>query len=162
MFQSHGSEVIGELTTSQEEADTRTLLHAKHASSHYRYMVIVAEDTDVIIICLPIFRQKSDNMYIPCGTKNRLCHIDSSKVEQTLGGETCKALQGRHAFTRCDSIGAFSGRRKVSALKLVIKWRRLQNAMEGFGKTRGLSEELFTCCKSLCAKFMHYKPLFAT
>ena len=36
-----GSEVVDELATSQEEADTRTLLHAKHSSSNYINMVIV-------------------------------------------------------------------------------------------------------------------------
>ena len=36
-----GSEVVDELATSQEEADTHTLLHTKHASSNYIYMVIV-------------------------------------------------------------------------------------------------------------------------
>ena len=41
-------------------------------------------------------------MYIRCGTKNRLCHIDISKVGQSLSEENCKALQGLHAFTGCD------------------------------------------------------------
>ena len=35
------SEVVYELATFQEEADTRMLLHTKHASSNYRSMVIV-------------------------------------------------------------------------------------------------------------------------
>ena len=70
----------------------KLLLHAKHASSNYKSMVIVTEDTDVFIICLSIFRQISGNMYIQYGTKNRLHHIDISKVGQSLGEETCKAL----------------------------------------------------------------------
>ena len=59
-----GSEVIDELTTNQEEADTRMLLHAKHASSNYKSIVIVTEDTDVFVICVAIFHQISSNMYI--------------------------------------------------------------------------------------------------
>ena len=55
-----GSEVVDELATSKEEADTSTLLHTKHASSNYIYMVIVTEDTDVFIICLSIFHQITD------------------------------------------------------------------------------------------------------
>ena len=65
-----GSEAVGELSSSQEEADTRMLLHAKHASNNFKSMVIVTEDTDVFIICLSIFRQISCNMYIKCGRKN--------------------------------------------------------------------------------------------
>ena len=120
-----GSEAIDELTTTQEEADTRMLLHAKHVSNNYKSIVIVTEDTDVFIICVAIFRQISSNMYIQCGTKNRFRHIDISKIGQSLGENTCNALQGIHAFTGCDS-------RK--ALKLVMKGSRLQKAMAGLGK----------------------------
>ena len=95
----------------------------------------MTEDTDVFIICLSVYHQISGNMYIQCGTKNRLRHIDITKVGQSLGEETCKALQGLHAFTGCDSVSAFSGRGKVSALKLIMKGGRLQKAMEGLGKS---------------------------
>ena len=63
-----GSEVVDELATSIEEADTCMLLRTKHASSNYIYMVIVAEDTGVFIICLSVFHQISD-MYIRGETK---------------------------------------------------------------------------------------------
>ena len=55
-----GSEVVDELATSKLEPDTRTLLHTKHDSSNYIYMVIVTEDTDVFIVCLSVFHQISD------------------------------------------------------------------------------------------------------
>ena len=47
-------------------------------------------------------------------------HIDISKVVQFNGEETCKALQGCHAYTRCYSLSAFSGRVKFSTLKLLM------------------------------------------
>ena len=50
-----GSDVVDELATSKEEAGTLTLLHIKHASSNYIYMVIVTEDTDEFIICISVF-----------------------------------------------------------------------------------------------------------
>ena len=110
------------------------LFHAKHASADYEAMVIVAEDTDVFILCLAMFRQLSGKIYIRCGTKNRLRHIDISKVGQSLGKDTCMALSGLHAFTGRDSVNAFSGRGKVVALKNVMKGGRLQEAMEGLGE----------------------------
>ena len=85
-------------------------------------------------------------------TKNRLRHIDIRKDRQSLGEETCKALQGLHAFTACDSISAFSGRGKVGALKLVMKRGRLQKAIEGLGKAWILSEELFTLLQEFVCK----------
>ena len=50
-----GSEVADELSTFQEESNTRTMLHTKHVSSNYIYTIIVTEDTDVFIICLSVF-----------------------------------------------------------------------------------------------------------
>ena len=67
-----GSEVVAELTTSQEEAGTPILLHTKHVPSNDRSMVIATEDIDVFIICLSVFCQICGNMYIKCGTKNCL------------------------------------------------------------------------------------------
>ena len=39
------------LKTSQEEADTRILLHAKYASS-YKSIILVADDTEMLLLCL--------------------------------------------------------------------------------------------------------------
>ena len=45
-----------------EEADTRILLHALHAGkSGYKAAVIIAEDTDVLILCLGF----SKDIYAP-------------------------------------------------------------------------------------------------
>ena len=76
----YNSDAIDELTTSQKEADTRMLLHTKHASSNYRSMVIVTKDTDVFIICLPVFYQISDICISDMKQKNRLRRIDIYKV----------------------------------------------------------------------------------
>ena len=95
-----------------------------------------------MVICLSDVEHKTDS-----------CHIDISKV----GEETCKALQGIHAFNGCDSLddafGAFIGWGKVSALKLFMKGDRLQKAMEGLGTGLVLSsEELFTLLQEFVCK----------
>ena len=54
-------EDIGELRSTHEEADTRLILHAKHAANVGSMSVIItADDTDIMILCLGF--QK----YIPC------------------------------------------------------------------------------------------------
>ena len=40
----------GELKTSQEEADTRIILHAKYASG-YKSIILVADNTDILLLC---------------------------------------------------------------------------------------------------------------
>ena len=71
-----GSEVVDEFNTSQGEADTRMLLHTKHASSNYiyMYMVIVTEDTDLFIICLSVFHQISDIFISDVEQKQTMTH----------------------------------------------------------------------------------------
>ena len=54
------------------------------------------------------------------------------------------------------TVSSFSGRGKVSALKLVMKWGRLQKAMEGLGKAWILSEELFTLLQKFVCKMYMY------
>ena len=45
-----------ELESTQEEADTRMLLHSLHASrSRFASVVIVSEDTDVLVLLLASF-----------------------------------------------------------------------------------------------------------
>ena len=44
---------ISELESTQEEADTRMLLHSLHAArSRFASVVIVSEDTDVLVLLL--------------------------------------------------------------------------------------------------------------
>ena len=53
--------VCPELEGNNEEADTRMVLHAKHASNPYDIVVIISLDTDVLILFLAMmhnFRSK--------------------------------------------------------------------------------------------------------
>ena len=45
---------IPKLQSKREEADTRMMLHAQHASQHFQKILISSPDTDVFIICLSI------------------------------------------------------------------------------------------------------------
>ena len=43
---------IPKLQSKREEADTRMMLHAQHASQHFQKILISSPDTDVFVICL--------------------------------------------------------------------------------------------------------------
>ncbi|XP_078579479.1 uncharacterized protein LOC144863800 [Branchiostoma floridae x Branchiostoma japonicum] len=91
---------FAELQCSQEEADTRLLLHALHAAeTASEAVVITAEDTDIMVISLAFAKRIPCKVYQKCGTKNRTRFIDIDKLADTLGEEVCKALVGLHAFT---------------------------------------------------------------
>ena len=90
----------------------------------------------------------------PVWNKEQPRHIDISKVGQFLGEETCKALQGCLAYTRCYSLSAFSGLVKVSTLTLLMNGGgdRLLKAMEGLVRPGFCQRNCLHCGKSLCEK----------
>ena len=74
-------EEVIELRSCQEEADTRMLLHSLHAAeSGYKAVIITAEDTDVLVLCLGFSKHIPCPMYQKCGTKNITRYLDTTKV----------------------------------------------------------------------------------
>lgn len=90
-----------ELMISQEEADTRRLLHAKHTSQNYEAIIIASDETDVLILNLA-FSNHVSKMNIRCGTKNRIRYIDVSKLDRSMN---------ENMLNSC--VSAFEGRDKV-------------------------------------------------
>ena len=65
-----------DLRSTQEEADTRLLLHASHAARNgYRAVVISSEDTDVFVLCLAFEDFVPATIYLKCGTQIRTRYI---------------------------------------------------------------------------------------
>ena len=90
-------------------------------------------------------------MYQKCGTENRVKFVDISRMAQVLGHPVCKALPSLHAFTGCDSISAFAGKGKLSALKLLKLNDSYQEMFKEIGTDWVISDlllqqiEAFTC-----------------
>ena len=72
---------------SQEEADTRLLLHAYQAKQLFEKITIRSPDTDVFMFCLT-------------STLILVLEIeDIKKCESSIGADRCRALTGFHIFT---------------------------------------------------------------
>ena len=137
-------EEVSELKSTQEEADTCMLLHALHAAKGgYKSVVVIAEDTDVLIICLGLHKHISASLYQKCGTKNRIRYLDISMLASSLRSSVCDALIGLHAVSGCDNIGAFAGRGKLIALKQMKSNKTYQEAFSHLGQSWDVSTELF-------------------
>ena len=62
---------ITELRSTQEEADTRMMIHVvKHAATSYQNVVVNSEDTDVFVILLSLH---SDSYQDPTEKRKREC-----------------------------------------------------------------------------------------
>jgi hypothetical protein len=83
-------------------------------------------------------------MYQKCSTDARTTFIDISKLAQALGLDVCKSLLGMHAFTGCDSISAFAGQGKLSALKIIKTNETFHKMFHEMSDDWNLSRELFT------------------
>ena len=90
---------IPELTSDHEEADTRVLLHSKHAAGSHEGIIIKTPDTDVFVLCTTMQKTIAKDMFLMTGTGNRFRLIDVSAVSDGLGEDLCRCLPGFHAFT---------------------------------------------------------------
>ena len=126
---------VAELASTHEEADTRILLHAKHASHDYSAIVIVAEDTNVFILCLAFQRQIDSAMHIKCESASRVRYTDVRKVAGVIGQNACTSLLSLHAYTGCDSVSSFTGRGKLAALKLLEDNVNFQETFRQLGQS---------------------------
>ena len=94
---------ISELELTQEEADTQILLHAVHAARlKFASVVIVSEDTDVLVLLLTFKSFVPSSMFIKCGSQTRVKYIEVSRVVESIGASVCRSLLGFHTFSGCD------------------------------------------------------------
>ena len=69
-------ELVEELESSQEEAETRLFLHSKHTAKLYPTVVIISDDTDVFIICLGLHKFINCHFIIQRGTRAKVRLFD--------------------------------------------------------------------------------------
>ena len=90
---------VFELQCDHEEADTRLLLHSKHAAESHDTIIVKTPDTDVFLLCIAMRRTIGKNLFVMAGTGNRFRIIDTSAISNALGEELCSCLPGFHAFS---------------------------------------------------------------
>ncbi|CAH3160564.1 unnamed protein product, partial [Porites evermanni] len=143
---------ISELESTQEEADTRMLLHSLHAArSRFDSVVIVSEDTDVLVLLLAFKSFIPSSVFIKCGSQTRVKYIEVSRIVESVGATVCRSLLGFHAFSGCDTVSAFAGRGKVVGYRIVTRNVEFQEMFQQLGMEWNLLDDLhhslqkFTC-----------------
>ena len=107
---------ITKLNSNYEEADTKLLLHAKHASENGETTIIIkSPDTDVAILVCHFCRDISSRILIMKKEKTRNIYLETSAIADAAGPHLCDALPGLHAF---NSTSALAGKGKKTALKI--------------------------------------------
>ena len=102
-----------------EEEDTRLLLHAADAvKKGYRKLCVCTVDTDVVVIAIAILNQiNPDKLWLAFGMGSNFRYIPVHEVVSGMDPRNCAVLPVFHAFTGCDTVSSFGGRRKKDSLE---------------------------------------------
>ena len=151
-------EAVPELTCTHEEADTRLLLHASHASNAgYADVVIKSPDTDVAVLACHFSWDIQATLFFRTGTKNRKRTIHINQIAAKQGRAVCQALPALHALTGCDSTSAFKGRGKKVGLALIQHSSSDREAVARLGVSLDLSEDVLSRCEAFVCHLYGYK-----
>ncbi|XP_070535408.1 uncharacterized protein [Ptychodera flava] len=140
---------VPELQCDHEEADTRLLLHAQHASyiGEVDNIVIRSPDTDVFMLAVSCAHQLQGQLFLHQTSKNgQIIHIN--KITEALGDETAQALVGLHVFSGCDSVSAFRGKGKKKMANMLLTSDTYTNTFQEIGTSWTVSDELMTQIES--------------
>lgn len=102
---------------SHEEADTRMMIHAFHASLHgHRRIKIRTNDTDVLVLAISVASLLPlDELWISHGASKNLHYLPAHAIAASLGRDRARVLPMFHSLTGCDTVSFFSGRGKKTA-----------------------------------------------
>ena len=160
---------IQELNSNHEEADTRMVLHANHASSDSNLIGISSPDTDVFVICLAFQHIINSYILFLTGVKNSRRTIDISAMAKNIFVtlNLCEAskemimesLIGLHSFTGCDTTSEFGGGGKMKSLTLILKDQDYVETFSLLGKEIHLQEELVLQIKRFVCHMYGWKDI---
>lgn len=107
------SQQVEELECTHEEADSRIILHAKHAADHGESTIVIkCPDSDVTMLACHFQCHILSRLLVHKKAKTRIIFLDIPSINHKTGIDLCDALPGLHAFTGCDTNSSFVGRVK--------------------------------------------------
>ena len=134
-----------------EEADTRLILHAVKSTQD---VVIVAKDTDVLVLMVWAFAflnikrkwvfRKDDGQF-----------ADVGEICSHFGRDFCLHLPALHALSGCDSISYFYNAGMVKLLKTVIKSPQYLALPGSLGKEKEVSDSNIENVQKFLQKAMY-------
>jgi len=147
--------LVPELYSNHEEADTRMLLHAQHASlAGYDKVFIKSSDTDVEVVACYHQPNITAEIIIISGTKSRSRTISIRKICEKLGTEVCHTLPSIHALTGCDTVSTFVGKGKKKAFDMITLNPEVRSRVRVLGEEIPSRDEHLTRVeKVVCALY---------
>ena len=139
---------VQELSSIQEEADTKIFLCAKFAASlGFESVSIITVDSDVAILSMYYQHRLDLNIFLQLGTGSKEKIFDIQTNE--LSVDVINALPAVHALSGCDSTSSLSGIGKVKFFKTVCKDERYYNAASILGESETINDTVVDVLEEL-------------
>lgn len=107
------------LCSTQEEADTRIVLHAVDAAKkNFQRVIFISRDTDVLV--LMVMHATTPEVWLSAGTGTKPRYVPVHTIKQTLTPEILAGMPAFHALTGCDTTSRMFGTGKKTAWKVFI------------------------------------------
>ena len=104
------------LSSTQEEADTKIILHAVNAKERGATRLdIFAQDTDVVVLAVRRYPELPRESFFVPSIQNK---ISIRRIFMSLGALKSSALPAFHALSGCDTTGSLVGKGKLSYWKV--------------------------------------------
>lgn len=145
---SNGKRNLLRLFSTQEEADTRMLLHAIDLASSHERLIVKSDDTDVLVLLVYYLNEgKLPKLtYMHSGhtgqRTNRERFIPVHSICQNVGENVARALPSAHALTGCDSTSSLYKIGKKTAFSKLVQYAEDLPALSTLGTTPDLTENL--------------------
>ena len=105
--------LVTHLYSTQEEADTRIILHASDASEeNFQRVFVYSRDTDVLLLL--IRHETTPEVWMNACTKKKPRCIPIHTLQEGLAKLIIRNLMAYHAITGCDSTSQFCGYSKMT------------------------------------------------
>jgi hypothetical protein len=127
-----GVVTIPHLFSTQEEADTRIILHSIDLARTHCRVIVRCDDTDVLVLLLYYFGRGllADEVFMHAGHSGKIVtrerYIPFHTIAGELGNSVVACLPAAHALTGCDTTSAlFKIGKRTAFVKLVHRACRL-------------------------------------
>ena len=154
-----GVTLENDLCSNQEEADTKVILHSKHAFDRSPEKTVIVRspsgDTDIIVLMINMFIEHPEHFFIDSGSgKNR----KGFRLNQiNMDSEVKKSLIGFHAFTGNDYVSSFYNKGKTLCWKVLEKNPKFREAFQDLGSTWELDDKTFDLLNEYVCKLYGYQ-----
>jgi len=150
---------IRSLFSSQEEADTRIILHCMYASNKAASdvkIIVRSPDTDVFLLLIYFSWDICHAVLFDTGTGNKRRLLNTRDIAKSIGVDMSHALLGFHAMTGSDCTSAFVRHGKLGPLKLLEKNSTFVELFNSFGSSEHVTDASFAKLEQfVCHMYRH-------